>query len=114
VLALYSAGNLVITVATVGGLVPPSAAWESAGGVTARALLYVLFFLVGTGLFGTLAVSFQHRYRPRRLAAAPLVPPSVVAAVGGCARLTGGGRPSQDCLDERPRTRRQPCRAPRP
>ena len=31
-LALYSAGNLVITVATESGLVSPSAAWESAGG----------------------------------------------------------------------------------
>lgn len=95
VLALYSAGNLLITAATVGGLVAPSAAWESAGGVTARAILYAAFFLIGAGLFGMLAVSFQHRYHPRLTAAlsgilgAPLllgsvlvVAPRILASLG--------------------------------
>jgi hypothetical protein len=35
-LSLYSAGNLVITVGTVSGLLAPSAAWTAAGGVTPR------------------------------------------------------------------------------
>ena len=35
-LALYSAGNLVLTVGTLSGALEPTAAWESAGGVTAR------------------------------------------------------------------------------
>jgi hypothetical protein len=61
-LALYSAGNLVITVVTVSGLVEPSAAWTAAGGVTVRAVLYVLFFLVGAAAFGVLAVSFHRRW----------------------------------------------------
>jgi len=59
-LARYSAGNLVITVGTVSGLLAPSAAWTAAGGVTAKAILYVLFFLVGAALFGVLAV-WSHR-----------------------------------------------------
>ena len=63
-LALYSAGNLVITVATVSGLVEPSAAWTAAGGVTAKAVLYVLFFLIGAAVFGVLAFSFHRRRRP--------------------------------------------------
>jgi hypothetical protein len=62
-LALYSAGNLVITVGTVSGLLAPSAAWTAAGGVTARAVLYVLFFLAGAALFGVLAVWFHRRHR---------------------------------------------------
>jgi hypothetical protein len=62
-LGLYSAGNLVITVGTVSGLLAPSAAWTAAGGVTARAVLYVLFFLAGAALFGVLAVWFHRRHR---------------------------------------------------
>jgi hypothetical protein len=61
-LGLYSAGNLVITVGTVGGLLAPSAAWTAAGGVTPRAIGYVLFFLAGTALFGVLAVWFHRRH----------------------------------------------------
>jgi hypothetical protein len=61
-LALYSAGNLVITVGTVSGLLAPSAAWTAAGGVTARSVLYVLFFLAGAALFGVLAVWFHRRH----------------------------------------------------
>jgi hypothetical protein len=61
-LGLYSAGNLVITVGTVSGLLAPSAAWTAAGGVTAKAVLYVLFFLAGAALFGVLAVWFQRRH----------------------------------------------------
>jgi hypothetical protein len=61
-LGLYSAGNLVITVGTVSGLLAPSAAWTAAGGVTARAVLYVLFFLAGASLFGVLAVWFHRRH----------------------------------------------------
>jgi len=64
-LALYSAGNLVITVGTVGGLLAPSAAWTAAGGVTAKAVLYVLFFLAGAALFGALAVWFHRRHHLR-------------------------------------------------
>jgi hypothetical protein len=63
-LALYSAGNLVITAGTVTGLFAPSAAWTAAGGVTPKAVLYVAFFLVGAAIFGVLAVSFQRRRRP--------------------------------------------------
>ena len=62
-LALYSAGNLFITAGTVGGLLAPSAAWTAAGGVTGRAVGYVLFFLAGTALFGVLAVWFHRRHR---------------------------------------------------
>jgi hypothetical protein len=69
-LALYSAGNLAITVGTVGGLLAPSAAWTAAGGVTPRAILYVLFFLLGTGLFGVLAVWFHRRHHLRWTSAA--------------------------------------------
>jgi hypothetical protein len=62
-LGLYSAGNLAITIGTVGGLLAPSAAWTAAGGVTRRAIGYVLFFLVGAALFGVLAVWFHRRHR---------------------------------------------------
>jgi hypothetical protein len=78
-LALYSAGNLVITVGTVGGLLAPSAAWTAAGGVTVKAVLYVLFFLAGAALFGVLAVWFHRRHHLRwtsavtGLAGAPLL-----------------------------------------
>jgi hypothetical protein len=61
-LGLYSAGNLAITVGTVGGLLAPSAAWTAAGGVTPRAIGYVLFFLAGAALFGVLAVWFHRRH----------------------------------------------------
>lgn len=61
-LSLYSAGNLVITVGTVSGLLAPSAAWTAAGGVTVEAILYVLFFLAGAALFGVLAVWFHRRH----------------------------------------------------
>jgi hypothetical protein len=69
-LALYSAGNLVITVGTVSGLLAPSAAWIAAGGVTPKAILYVLFFLVGAALFGVLAVWFHRRRQLRWTSAA--------------------------------------------
>jgi hypothetical protein len=62
-LGLYSAGNLVIAVGTAAGLLAPSAAWTAAGGVTAKAVLYVLFFLVGAALFGVLAVWFRRRHQ---------------------------------------------------
>jgi hypothetical protein len=61
-LALYSAGNLFITAGTVSGLLAPSAAWTAAGGVTPRAVLYVLFFLAGAAVFGVLAVWFHRRH----------------------------------------------------
>jgi hypothetical protein len=70
VLALYSAGNLFITVGTESGLLAPSAAWTAAGGVSGRAVLYVLFFLAGAALFGVLAVWFHRRHRLRWTAAA--------------------------------------------
>jgi hypothetical protein len=78
-LALYSAGNLAITVGTVSGLLAPSAAWTAAGGVTPKAVLYVLFFLAGAALFGVLAVWFHRRHQLRwttavaGLAGAPLL-----------------------------------------
>lgn len=65
-LALYSAGNVVITIGTVFGLLEPSDAWTAAGGVTAKALLYVAFFLAGAVVFGFLAVSFHRRRHPPR------------------------------------------------
>lgn len=64
-LALYSAGNLVITVGTLTGLMAPSAAWQAAGGVSVKAVLYVLFFLAGAGMFGMLATWYQRRHRTR-------------------------------------------------
>ena len=85
-LGLYSAGNLVITVGTVSGLLAPSAAWTAAGGVTARAVLYVLFFLAGAALFGVLAVWFHRRQHLRwtsavaGLAGAPLLLALLLAA----------------------------------
>ncbi len=77
-LSLYLAGNLAITVGTVSGLLPPSAAWTAAGGVTAKAILYMLVFLAGSALFGLLAVSIHRRHHLRwtsavaGLAGAPL------------------------------------------
>ena len=78
-LGLYSAGNLFITIGTVSGLLAPSAAWTAAGGVTPKAILYVLFFLAGAALFGMLAVWFHRRHQLRwtsavaGLAGAPLL-----------------------------------------
>jgi hypothetical protein len=85
-LGLYSAGNLVITVGTVSGLLAPSAAWTAAGGVTPKAVLYVLFFLVGSALFGVLAIWFHRRHHLRwtsaaaGLAGAPLLLGLLLAA----------------------------------
>jgi hypothetical protein len=70
VLGVYSAGNLVITVGTVSGLLAPSAAWTAAGGVTAKAILYVLFFLAGSALFGVLALWFHRLHHLRWTSAA--------------------------------------------
>jgi hypothetical protein len=87
VLALYSAGNLVITAGTESRLLAPSAAWTAAGGVTGRAVLYVLFFLAGAGMFGVLAVWFHRRHQLRwtaavaGLAGAPLLLGLILAAV---------------------------------
>jgi hypothetical protein len=85
-LSLYSAGNLVIAVGTVGGLLAPSAAWTAAGGVTPKAILYVLFFLAGAALFGVLAVWFHRRHQlswtwaVAGLAGAPLLLGLILAA----------------------------------
>jgi MFS family permease len=85
-LGLYSAGNLFITVGTVSGLLAPSAAWTAAGGVTVKAILYVLFFLAGSALFGVLAVWFHRRHHLRwtsavaGLAGAPLLLALILAA----------------------------------
>jgi hypothetical protein len=62
-LGLYSAGNVAITAGTLTGVLTPSPAWTAAGGVTPRAVLYVLFFLAGAAMFGTLASSFHRRQR---------------------------------------------------
>ena len=57
-----------------------------AGGVTARAILYVLFFLVRAALFGVLAVWFHRRHHLRwtsavaGLAGAPLLLGLILAA----------------------------------
>jgi hypothetical protein len=73
-LALYSAGSLVITAGTLSGLLEPSEAWTAAGGVTSRAVLYLLFDLVGAAAFGMLAISFHRRHAlPRTVAAVGLV-----------------------------------------
>jgi hypothetical protein len=85
-LGLYSAGNLAITAGTVSGLLAPSAAWTAAGGVTAKAILYVLFFLAGTAWFGMLTVWFHRRHHlpwtsaVAGLAGAPLLPALLLAA----------------------------------
>lgn len=62
-LALYSAGNLIITFGTVTGPLEPAAAWESTGGVTIRAAAYVLFFPAGAAMSAALAVSYHRRHR---------------------------------------------------
>jgi hypothetical protein len=80
-LSLYSAGNLVIAVGTVSGLLAPSAAWTAAGGVTAKAVLYVLFFLAGAALFGVLTVWFHRRHHLRWI--------SAVAGLAGAPLLLG-------------------------
>lgn len=64
-LALYSAGSVVIAFGTVAGVLEPSAAWTTAGGVTGRSVLYVLFNLAGAAAFGVLAITFHHRHRQR-------------------------------------------------
>lgn len=81
-LALYSAGNLVITVGTVTGLLAPTAAWESAGGFTVRAVAYVLFFLAGAAMFAALTVSYHRRHRLHWTA--------VAAGAAGSPMLLGG------------------------
>ena len=53
---------LFIAAGTESGLLAPSAAWTGAGGVTARAVGYLLFFLAGSVLFGMLAVWFHRRH----------------------------------------------------
>jgi hypothetical protein len=88
-LGLYSAGNLIITVGTVSGLLAPSAAWTAGGGVTAKAVLYVLAFLVGAALYGVLAIWFHRRHHLRwtsavaGLAGAPLLLGLMLAAAPG-------------------------------
>jgi hypothetical protein len=85
-LSLYSAGNLAITIGIVSGLLAPSAAWTAAGGVTPKAILYVLFFLAGAALFGVLALWFHRRHHLRwtsavaGLAGAPLLLGLLLAA----------------------------------
>lgn len=82
-LGLYSAGNVVLTVGTVSGLLEPSTAWTAAGGVTPHAVLYVLFFLAGTAMFGTLAISYRRRHPVHRgwIAAGLLGAPPALAAL---------------------------------
>jgi hypothetical protein len=85
-LSLCSAGNLAITIGTVSGLLAPSAAWTAVGGVTLKAIGYVLLFLAGAALFGVLAVWFHRRHRLRwtsavaGLAGAPLLLALLLAA----------------------------------
>ena len=108
-LGLYSAGNLAITVGTVSGLLAPSAAWTAAGGVTAKAIGYVLFFLGGAALFGVLAVCSIGAITwggPRRSPGWPerrccwrcswpsLPRSSASGAVAAADRAEAGGRPS--------------------
>ena len=69
-LALYSAGNLIITFGTITGLLESTAAWESAAGVTIRSAAYVLFFLAGAAMSAALTVSFHRRHRPHWTAVA--------------------------------------------
>lgn len=76
-----------ITVGTVSGLLAPSAAWNAAGGVTPKAVLFVLYVLAGAALFGVLAFWFHRRHRLRwtsavaGLAGAPLLLALILAAV---------------------------------
>lgn len=94
-LGLYSAGNIVLTVGTLSGLLEPSAAWTAAGGVTLHAVLYVLFFLAATAMFGALAVSYRRRHpiRGRWIVAGLVGAPPVLAAmlVGAPALLRAVG-----------------------
>lgn len=69
-LAVYAAGSIALAVGNMTGLTEPTAAWESAGGITPRSILYVLFFLAGAILFGVLAASFHRRNRTPWTAAA--------------------------------------------
>jgi hypothetical protein len=94
-LALYSAGNIFITVTTVTGLIGPSAAWTAAGGVTPKAILYVLFCFAGAASFGTVAVSYGRRHRTRWTAAwigllgAPLLLGLILAVAPAILRALG-------------------------
>jgi hypothetical protein len=81
-LGLYSAGNVVITVGTVSGMIAPSPAWQAAGGLTLRAAGYVLVFLIGTALYAVLAVSFEQRHGRQSTALA-------TGAIGGPVLLGG-------------------------
>jgi hypothetical protein len=69
-LALYSAGNLIITLGTVTEILEPTAAWESAGGVTIRSVAYMLFFLAGAVMSAVLTVSYHRRHGLRWTAVA--------------------------------------------
>lgn len=88
-LVLYSAGNVVITVGMVSGLT------ETSGGVDARMVAYVAFFLVPAPLFAMLALSYQRRMRPSLTAfvvgaaGAPVLLATVLAGLP--AVLSAGG-----------------------
>lgn len=94
-LLLYSAGNVVITVGVLTGLMEPSVAWQDAGGVTARSVAYLVFFLAAAPMFAAVAVSYQRRSRPRWTAClagvlgAPLLLGAVLAGIP--AVLTAAG-----------------------
>ena len=62
-LTLYSAGNVIITFGTLSGLLEPTAAWTSAGGVTIRSVAYMLFFLAGAAMSAALSVSYHRRHQ---------------------------------------------------
>jgi hypothetical protein len=72
---VYSAGNLITTLGTLVGALEPTAAWESAGGLTIRSVAYLLFFLAGAVMAAVLAVSYHRRHRLHWTA---------VAVGGGC------------------------------
>ncbi len=94
-LAVYSAGSIMLAVGNMTGLTEPTAAWESAGGVTPWSILYVLFFLVGAILFGVLAASFHRRHQmpwtaavigllgaPLLLSVVLVIAPSILSQLG--------------------------------
>ena len=70
-LAVYSIGNVAITVTTTAGLVAPSVAWTKAGGVTPRAVAYVAFFVAGAAAYGVLAISHLRRTGARWVTIVP-------------------------------------------
>lgn len=82
-LGLYSAGNIAIVLGVVSGVIEPSAAWQAAGGVTLRSIVYLVFFLVPAPMFGALAVSYQrvHRFGPGPLVVGAVGAPVVLAGV---------------------------------